>query len=61
MTIRTNLTERLLPTVSGTLRLQGLDAEDYSTGCSIDSNNMLWDTGSHCLHHYGGFTVTKIS
>ena len=47
LTVRANLTERLLPTVSGTLRLQGLDAENISTECSIDSEDMLWDTGSH--------------
>jgi hypothetical protein len=34
--------------VSGTLRLQGLDAEDDSTECCINSDDMLWETGSHC-------------
>ena len=44
------ITERVLPTVSGTLTLRGLDApsDDETDECRLDLNDMLWDTGAHC-------------
>ena len=49
------ITERVLPIVSGTLRLRGLDGDpdDETDGCELDLNDMLWDTGAH------GCTITE--
>lgn len=43
------ITERVLPTVSGTLRLRRLggDPDDEADECKLDLNDMLWDTGAH--------------
>lgn len=48
MGFRAGLTERHLPTVSGTLRLEEIDAapEDIS-GCVIRANSRLWDSECH--------------
>jgi hypothetical protein len=47
--IRATLTERYLATVSGTLDLQMIDAEDDDEfpDCKLVLEDMLWDTGSH--------------
>jgi len=45
------ITERVLPVVSGTLTLRGLDG-DSDDECKLDLNDMLWDTGAH------GCTIT---
>ena len=49
------ITERVLPIVSGTLRLRGLngDPDDETDECKLDLNDMLWDTGAH------GCTITE--
>ena len=49
------ITERVLPIVSGTLRLRGLDGDpdDETDKCKLDLNDMLWDTGAH------GCTITE--
>ena len=43
------ITEPTLPTVSGSLRLRGLDADplDEIDDCRLDITDMLWDTGAH--------------
>lgn len=48
------ITERVLPVVSGTLTLRGLDGDpdDETNECKLDLNDMLWDTGAH------GCTIT---
>jgi hypothetical protein len=48
--IRAALTEDILPTVSGTLTLEMIDAtedNDESAKCKLVVEDMLWDTGSH--------------
>ncbi|KAK2740240.1 uracil DNA glycosylase [Onygenales sp. PD_40] len=46
--------EGFLPTVSGTVLLRGIDAEDDGTNAlTLDLSDMLWDTGSH------GCTITS--
>lgn len=50
-----NITEGVLPTVSGKIRLRGLDEDpDEPFGeIEISQESMLWDTGSH------GCTITR--
>jgi hypothetical protein len=52
--ISAGITERVLPVVSGTLTLRGLggDPDDETDVCTLDINDMLWDTGAH------GCTIT---
>jgi hypothetical protein len=46
---RLGITEQVLPTVSGTLRLRGMDADpnDKTDECNLNLDGMLWDTGCH--------------
>ena len=46
---RLGITERVLPTVSGTLRLRGIDADpdDKTDECDLNLDGMVWDTGCH--------------
>ncbi|KAI9769951.1 MAG: uracil DNA glycosylase [Geoglossum simile] len=48
--IRAGSIERVLPVVTGTLSLRGLDKDpdDETDSCCLDINEMLWDTGAHC-------------
>lgn len=49
MRLPAGFAERLLPAVSGSLRLRGLDADedDRSNEFTITIRDMVWDTGSH--------------
>jgi hypothetical protein len=46
---RSGITERILPAVSGTLRLRGIDADpdDKTNECDLNLDGMIWDTGCH--------------
>jgi hypothetical protein len=46
---RLGINERILPTVSGSLRLRGIDADpdDKTDECDLNLDGMTWDAGCH--------------